>query len=66
MGKPRSNKEWADLVETRLSRLERSTYPWQITVGRHGDLMAYNINTGARHVIAANTIDSQVQPGEGE
>lgn len=65
MGKPRSNRQWAQDVETRLNRLENSLYPWQVVVGAHGDLMAYNLETGARHVLAARTIDSQVMPGGG-
>ena len=60
---PRDNEDWARRVERRLTKLERGLYPWQVTKGANGDLVAYNLATGQRSVIAELDIDDQ--PAEG-
>lgn len=65
MRKPKNNAEWAADVERRLRRLENALRPWQLTVGRHGDLIAYHLETGQRSVISARSRDTQTRPTEG-
>ena len=60
---PKDDAAWARQVERRLARLENALYPWQVTKGANGDLVAYNLATGQRSVIAALEIGNQ--PVEG-
>lgn len=56
---PKDDAAWARQVERRLARLENSLYPWQVTKGANGDLVAYHLATGQRTVIAELDIDDQ-------
>lgn len=49
---PKTDSEYVARLERRLSKLERSLLPWQLNVGAYGDLVADNLNTGRRVVIA--------------
>ena len=57
--RPKDDAEWARQVERRLAKLENRLYPWQVVKGANGDLVAYNLATGQRTVIAALDIDDQ-------
>lgn len=57
--RPRNDAEWARQVERRLRRLESRLHPWQVEKGANGDLVAYNVATGQRTVIAELAIDDQ-------
>lgn len=62
-GRPKDDAEWARQVERRLTRLESSLLPWQVVKGANGDLVAYNVATGQRTVLAALDIDDQPTKG---
>ena len=62
--RPKNDAEWARQVERRLAKLENRLHPWQVTKGANGDLVAYNLATGQRSVIAALEIGDQ--PVEGD
>jgi hypothetical protein len=51
-------------VERRLAKLENRLHPWQVVKGANGDLVAYNLATGQRTVIAELAIGNQ--PVEGD
>lgn len=60
MSRPlRDDSDWVRQVERRLAKLENSLHPWQVRKGANGDLVAYNLATGQRTVIAALDIDNQ-------
>ena len=54
---PKDDAAWARQVERRLARLENALYPWQVTKGANGDLVAYHLATGQRSVRAELDID---------
>ena len=62
--RPKDDTEWARQVERRLAKLENRLHPWQVVKGANGDLVAYNVATGQRSVIAALEIGNQ--PVEGD
>lgn len=57
----RSDAQYIQGLERRITRLENQYLPWQITKGRYGDLVATNLDTGTRVVIAARTHEPQGQ-----
>ena len=60
MSRPlRDDSDWVRQVERRLAKLENSLHPWQVRKGANGDLVAYNLATGQRTVIAALDIGNQ-------
>lgn len=62
--RPKDDAEWARQVERRLTKLENRLHPWQVVKGANGDLVAYNLATGQRSVIAQLEIGNQ--PVEGD
>lgn len=58
---PRTDSDYVRSLERRISRLENAYLPWQISKGRYGDLVATNLDTGTRVVIAARTHEPQGQ-----
>ena len=61
--RPKDDAEWARQVERRLAKLENRLHPWQVVKGANGDLVAYNVATGQRTVLAALDIDDQPTKG---
>lgn len=56
---PRTDADVISQLDKRIRMLENQYLPWQITVGRFGDLVATNLDTGVRSVIAARQIEPQ-------
>ena len=56
---PKDDVEYVRGLERRISRLENALLPWQLGVGRYGDLVATHLQTGRRVVVAAKPSNSQ-------
>lgn len=57
---PKTDVDYIASLERRIRRLENQYLPWQISVGRYGDLVATNLDTGRRVVVAARENYRQV------
>lgn len=55
----RSDREYVASLERRIRRLESALLPWQLRVGRFGDLVADNLDTGVRVVVARRETEPQ-------
>lgn len=55
----RTDAEYIAELERRVRRLERALGPWQLSVGRYGDLVADNLDTGVRTVVARRESEPQ-------
>lgn len=58
---PRTDSDYVRSLERRITRLENAHLPWQISKGRYGDLVATNLDTGKRVIIAARSTEPQGQ-----
>lgn len=56
---PKTDADVVAALERRIRRLENQYLPWQIRVGRYGDLVATNLDTGKRVTIAAKATEPQ-------
>ena len=59
MKTPKTDAEYIAQLERRSRRLENLFLPWQVGVGRYGDLVATNLDTGVRVMIAAKSTEPQ-------
>lgn len=55
----RSDAEYIRQLERRVRRLENMIMPWQLKTGRFGDLVADNLDTGVRVVVARREAEPQ-------
>ena len=60
---PKTDVEYVRSLERRIARLERALMPWQLTVGRYGDLVADNLQTGRRVTLARKQTQPQNEEG---
>ena len=59
MKKPKNDQEYIQQLERRIRRLENALLPWQLHVGAYGDLVADNLDSGRRVVIARRATNPQ-------
>ena len=60
---PKTDVEYVRALERRIARLERALLPWQLAVGRYGDLVADNLQTGRRVTLARRQAEPQNEEG---
>lgn len=58
---PRTDADYVASLERRITRLENALLPWQLGVGRFGDLVATHLQTGRRVVVAAKESNPQTE-----
>lgn len=58
---PKDDADYVAGLERRIQRLENALLPWQLGVGRYGDLVATHLETGRRVVVAAKESNPQVK-----
>lgn len=56
---PRTDADYIAQLERRIRRLENLIAPWQLGVGRFGDLVADNLDTGVRVTVAKRENEPQ-------
>lgn len=59
MKTPRTAEERIARIERRQTRMENALLPWQLSVGRYGDLVATNLDTGKRVTVARRDMEPQ-------
>lgn len=59
MKTPKDDADAFAALTRRVRKLETQYLPWQISVGRFGDLVATNLDTGVRVTIAARSTEPQ-------
>lgn len=58
---PKTDADYVASLERRLARLENALLPWQLGVGRFGDLVATHLETGRRVVVAEKQSNPQAK-----
>lgn len=56
---PSTDADYVRSLERRIRQLENAIMPWKLGVGRFGDLVADNLDTGVRVTVAERESEPQ-------